>query len=367
MKSFQNSRIRFSSILLCTLLLSHAVSKVAAQKLDKSDSIAIGLLISENTYRDAQRGALLAVKEANLQNFLNGKKIKLITRSMEGAWGTGAKQTVDLVFNQNVWAIIGSHDGRNAHLAEQVIAKTQVVYISAWSGDPTLAQAYVPWFFSMVPSNIQQAKSLYTEIYSSAHPKRVVALSDLTYDAENALKFFMQEISEKKEPEPLKLSYDAIDFTADEVVQQIKEAKPEVLVIFGKPKQSLQILRLLKNSSVQTKIYGTLELLGEDPGSEFDPKSFQGAVIPDLSYTVSEKGLKFSKNYEAQYHQNASPTAANTYDSIWLLLKKIKEADFEPETFKTLMRETNEEGITGTIQFDSIGNRKQKLKWIRIH
>ena len=47
---------------------------------------------------------------------------------------------------------MGSHDGRNAHLVEQVATKSQVVFLSAWASDPTLSQAFVPWFFSCVPT-----------------------------------------------------------------------------------------------------------------------------------------------------------------------------------------------------------------------
>ncbi|MDX1285295.1 MAG: ABC transporter substrate-binding protein, partial [Draconibacterium sp.] len=113
--------------------------------------IKIGLLISNKNQTEARNGAELAVKEFNESGGFQGRKIELITRSMEGPWGTGTKQTVNLVFNEKVWAILGSHDGRNAHLVEQVIAKTHIPFVSAWSADPTLAQAYVPWFFNVVP------------------------------------------------------------------------------------------------------------------------------------------------------------------------------------------------------------------------
>lgn len=357
---------KYLGILLWALLLILAGSPVFAQKANQIDSLSIGLLISDASFSDAQRGAELAIVEANNQNFLNGKKVKLMTRSMEGPWGTGAKQTVDLVFNQNVWAIVGSHDGRNAHLAEQVIAKTQVVYISAWSGDPTLAQAYVPWFFSMVSNNIQQAKSLFSEINSNGKPERLLVLSDSTYDAENALKYFMQEMNEHQLAEPMKLRYKSTDFNLTRQLMQIKDLKPKTIVLFGKPKESVIILKSLQTNAVQAKIYGTFETLGEDPENKFEIRSFKGAIVPDTNFAKTENGKKFIKSYTEEYGQEASPTAAYAYDAVWLLLKKIKESGFDREAFKTRMRNTNETGVTGTIQFDSIGNRKQNLNWIRI-
>jgi len=117
-----------------------------AQKAESSSDnfIKIGLLVTDAESEAAQNAAALAISEANKEEGL--KDYQLVVRSMEGPWGTGSKQAVNLVFNEHVWAILGSHDGRNAHLVEQVIAKTHVVFLSAWASDPTLYQAFVPWF-----------------------------------------------------------------------------------------------------------------------------------------------------------------------------------------------------------------------------
>jgi len=351
-------------IVILFILLEPAM--LLAQVTDSGDTIKIGLLISENKFKDAERGAELAVKEANQKNFFPGKNVKLITRSMEGPWGTGAKQTVDLVFNQKVWAIVGSHDGRNAHLAEQVISKTQVVYVSAWSGDPTLAQAYVPWFFNMAPNNIQQAESLFKQIYSEKDPGKVVVLSDSTYDAENALRFFLEKIKMGNYENPVKIRYNVLDFDVKRILSAIEKAKPDVLVLFGKPHESVQLIKELSNISFQPEIFGTFETLGEDPAHVFTLNDFKGLVVPDVYFLNSAEGKQFIKGYKAEYNQNISPTAVYVYDATWLILKKLKESGFDDDFFKELMRKTNEKGLTGSIRFDEIGNRDQAVNWIRI-
>jgi len=363
MKKTVNIRATFLAAIM--LLFVEPVS-LLAQVIDSGDTIKIGLLISEKGFKDAQRGAELAVKEANQKNFLPGKNVKLITRSMEGPWGTGAKQTVDLVFNQKVLAIVGSHDGRNAHLAEQVISKTQVVYVSAWAGDPTLAQAYVPWFFSMAPNNIQQAQSLFSQIYSGKEPGKVVALSDSTYDAENALRFFLEKIEAEKIKEPKKVRYNVLDFNVKRILSVINNEKPNVLVLFGKPHESVLLLKELSNLTFQPEIFGTFEILGEDPTHIFSFDDFKGVVVPDVHFLNSAKGIQFIKDYEAEYQKNASPTAVYSYDATWLILKKLKESGFDGDSFKKLMRKADENGVTGIIRFDEIGNRKQAVNWITI-
>ena len=119
--------------------------------------LKIGLLISDKNAVAAKNGAELAILQANKMGGFNGRSFELVVRSMEGPWGSGAKEAVKMIFDDEVCAIMGSIDGRNAHVVEQVTTKSRTVFLSVWSGDPTLSQAFVPWFFSCVPNNNQQA------------------------------------------------------------------------------------------------------------------------------------------------------------------------------------------------------------------
>lgn len=277
----------FRIYLVFSLLMILLLPSLVAQESEVGDTLNIGLLISESRMQEARRGVELAVSEVNQSNFLKGKKVKLTTLSMEGIWGTGAKQTVDLVFNKKAWAIIGSHDGRNAHLAEQVTAKTQVVYISAWAGDPTLAQAYVPWFYCMVPNDIQQAKSLFTEIYREDKPGKVVAVCGNDYDSETALRFFQDELKNENVSPVEVIKYDTLNFDESQVLEQILKSQPEVVILFGQPKESIILLKALRSESIKIKIYGTFTMLGENPKHEFKSNDFEGVFIPEQEYLES--------------------------------------------------------------------------------
>lgn len=353
--------------LLCLITFSWQPAPAKAREYPLlQDPVKIGLLVSENTYKDAERGAALAVKQAVEAELLPGRKIQLVTRSMEGPWGTGAKQTVDLVFNEKVWGIIGSHDGRNAHLAEQVIAKTQVVYISAWSGDPKLAQAYVPWFFSVVPNNIQQAESLYAAIYSEREPGRVLLICDDSYDAGNELRFFREETEKKATEKPEVIQYKTSDFDGEKIMAKIQKYNPDILVLFGQPEPTVELLQFFQMDSMSPKIFSSLTTLGEITGRSFDLNEYKGSLIPDTGYLNSDEGKAFAEKFEQEFHRQASPTAAYTYDAAWLLLRKISEAGFDRNTFKKRMQATKEKGVTGILQFDELGNRIQPFKWMPV-
>ena len=85
-------------------------------------------------------------------------------RTAEGFWGAGSKESVGLVYEDNVRAIIGALDGRNGHLAEQVATKSHLTYIETYATEPTLSQAFVPWFMRVVPNDNQQSAIILDQI-----------------------------------------------------------------------------------------------------------------------------------------------------------------------------------------------------------
>ena len=123
--------MRFNKVLILSFILFSLTVPVipllsSIRSPEKPQPVKIGLLLADSLSTAARNGAELAINEANKKGGLNGRPFELVVRSMEGPWGTGSKQAISLVFDEKVWAILGSHDGRNAHLAEQATAKTHV-------------------------------------------------------------------------------------------------------------------------------------------------------------------------------------------------------------------------------------------------
>jgi len=147
------------------------VNTERTQKLLKEE-IKIGLLLpvppdNDLISRSAQLGAELAIEQANDKGGYNGQTFKLIIRTADGLWGAGSKESVRMVHEDEVVAIVTAVDGRNAHLAEQVAAKSHVVQVATRATEETLSQAYVPWFFRIVPNDKQQGLALIEEVFEN--------------------------------------------------------------------------------------------------------------------------------------------------------------------------------------------------------
>lgn len=340
-------------------------AQIKSRKPDKI--IKIGLLVNDNTSGTARNGAELAIEIANKREKFNGTHFELVTRSMEGPWGTGSKEAVNLVFNEEVWAILGSHDGRNAHLVEQVIAKTHIVFLSAWATDPTLYQAFVPWFFSIVPNDDQQAEILVKEILRTNKRYKIAAFTDQSYDSDLALQSFLKAMKKMEYSDIIRLNYNTTDKSFKEINQSINKQHIDCVVLFGKSPALFPLLQQLEKNKNIKHVYGALSLLTNNGQNEMDFMPFQNVSIISYPNVSSNKSSSFIKSYKEKYGERPGAVAAYAYDGMRLILEIIQNSNFDREKIQKVMAKIKFNGVTGLIQFDQHGSRLNTAELIHIN
>ena len=323
-----------------------------------ADTVKIGLLVQDNKSRAARDGASLAIIQAN--KTVADRKIifSLVVRSMEGPWGTGSKQATSLIFDDKVVALIGSHDGRNAHLAEQVATKVQVVFISAWSGDPTLAQAFVPWYFSCAPNNDRQSEALFGEIYLRKHFSSVIFISDKSYDSNMAFKSFMKICNDKGRKNPVHLIYDGSVASGREITEYFKKNRPDCLILSGQPSTARTLINQIRRMGMNIPLYGTLSLLDENELREEELKTYESCSVITSGHWFSATGNAFTKEFNRLYGYKPGAVAAMAYDGTGILIEAVKNAGTGREEIQAYLSRIKYKGATGEIRFDTRGNRE---------
>jgi branched-chain amino acid transport system substrate-binding protein len=345
------------------LLIGHCTLIGYAQSNPKqaTNPVKIGLLISDKNAVAAKHGAELAILQANKKGGFNGLSYELVVRSMEGPWGTGAKEAVKMIFDDEVCAIMGSTDGRNAHLVEQVTTKSRTVFLSAWSGDPTLSQAFVPWFFSCVPNNNQQAAILVDEIYSKQSLSPVGLISDLEYDSQSALKGFLNKAKVSGKPDPVKFSVNNTDLNFTDLLNQLVKADLKAVVLFVKPGTAAKIIQQLQSKKMNFPVYSTLSVLNENEVTNSEMKTMQNQIRVTTSPWLKSNRNLFNEEFQLKYGNLPGTTAIFAYDGMNLLIEAIKKGGFERENIQKSLSEIHYKGVSGLIQFDRKGNRSGSL------
>lgn len=319
--------------------------------------VKIGLLIPDKNSIAAKNGAEMAILQANEKGGYRGRPFELVVRSMEGPWGTGAKEAVNMIFNEDVCALLGSTDGRNAHLVEQVCTKSQIVFLSAWAGDPTLSQAFVPWFFSCVPNNNQQASALVDEIFPKRNLNPVGLVSDQEYDSQSALKSFLQNVKITGKPDPLQFSFNPTDEDLTDLLNQLVKTNLKAVVLFVKPGIAMKIIQQMQLRKLNFPVFSTLSVLNENEVSNSGMKTMENRIQITSSPWSKSRQSSFNDEFQRKYGNLPGTVAAFSFDGMNVLVEAIKKTSLERENIQKALSEIHYEGVTGILQFDQKGNR----------
>jgi len=358
--------IQFRFLFLVTLLigLGTGLAIIEAQTSNRSVSspttteIKIGLLIPELEKLAAKHGAELAIREANYKGGYSGHPFQLVVRSTEGPWGTGSKESVSLVFDDEVVAIMGSLDGRNAHLVEQVAAKTRILCLSVWATEMTLSQAFVPWHYRCVPNDDQQSTSLIQEIYTKRKITNVAIIGTEDYDSRNAVHSFIMTAASMKIAAPNQFLYRSSDEDFQIALKEINQNDIEAIVLFVEPALASSIIPMLKEQNKSMAIFGSLLVMDDQKNSDPDWKILEGMTLVSSGHWFTEEGITFQKTFQEAFGYQPGAAAAYAYDGINLIIEAIKKNGPDRDKIIDTFTEINyKTGVTGEIRFDLHGNR----------
>ncbi len=318
------------------------------------EEISIGLLLPDLSHTGIIEAAQLAIDQANVEPDSKDQEFKLVIRTTEGFWGAGSKESVSLVYEDQVRAIIGSLDGRNGHLAEQVATKSHLTYIETYATEPTLSQAFVPWFMRVVPNDNQQSLTILKQIEKEGGGK-IAILSKETYDTRYAVKSLTKAVAGETGMAPLVLDLGTTGNIQGDVIEKILASNIDHLVLPFDASYLKDLIMTLSVEKPDLKIYGTLHFsMGlENRKDSWD--SYEGI------YMVSPH-LDRDKSSALPNSQSAY-----MYDAVNLVINAIQEVGCErQEITEYISKSDYSKGITGSISFDELGNRQGASTLIRI-
>ena len=324
------------------------------------ESITLGLLVEDSTLVEARYGAQFAVKEINRNGCLNGRSVDVVIKSMEGPWGVGSKKAVDLVFDEKAWALVGLLNGRNSHLVEQVAAKTDVPFVSAWASDPTLSKAYVPQFFNCAPNSEQQARAIFDDLIAKHGSETWILVSDDDYDSRIATESLKKlDGFEKNRASEHFTCASPDDFKA--LARMIRDRRPTALVVFCEPELSLQLIRFLRSSAMLLPVYTSMTLLDEQTFSRLVSDGLEKVYFAGRGTWMTDRDSDFVSEFQGRFGRNPGAMAAFAYDAIQTLAQAIVKSDSDRKKLKQSLSATSYSGKTGAIEFDRFGNLKSTI------
>ncbi len=124
-----------------------------------------------------QGATFLAIEQANSSGGYRGEiPYKLIVRNDNGNWRSSGRELIMLAYKDSVWAVLGTVDGANSHIAIRAALKAEIPVMNSADTDPTYVETSIPWVFRCITDDRQMCYLLADFAFKKLDLKRVAAL-----------------------------------------------------------------------------------------------------------------------------------------------------------------------------------------------
>ncbi|TVQ03244.1 MAG: amino acid ABC transporter substrate-binding protein [Balneolaceae bacterium] len=346
----------FPGFLAAAILITIIPFSTNAKQTADENIIRIGFMVSEDPgidplSREAIDAAQLAVDEINEKGGIGGRKAELITRSSDGDWGSGSIKSIELIYDEEVHAIVGSLEGRDAHLVEMAIAKSHVVYLETRATDPTLSEANLPWFFRLLPSDKQQAEKLASEFYEKRQLSNIHLIYSDSYDDEMAANAFLRYSRVHDLPVPSLEKFVRRSPDYEKLIQTVKYLNVDGVLIYGDPNFVIRINSEMIESGIHLPIFTSLSILrGRQILSDSSHTQNISLVCPEG--WQSTKSNSFRDTFSNTFGYRPGAIGAYSYDGIYVLAEALSRVVKSNDDLTSSMSRTHfVGGVTGSVQF----------------
>jgi branched-chain amino acid transport system substrate-binding protein len=308
---------------------------------------------------DAQRGAQLAIDEANAAGGYKGEKFKLLVEDTAGAGKSGVAATQKLVNIDKVPVIVGGMMSSVALPASPIARENKVVYISTMSSHPDLTSPG-GFIYRLAGSDAQHGVIEADFAIKVLKAKTAVGLIATTdYGKVNSKivhDTFVKQGGKWLATENFQQG--ATNFRTQ--IAKLKEYKPDILFIVATHKEAAQMFRQMVELNFRPQVMGTSFL--DDPnifklaGDAANGVYFTTGANETTSATQKARA-EFDTAFKAKYHKAPGITAKYFYDGVRLAVDAVKAVGTSgPAINAWIAKVKSFPGVTAPISFTPIGD-----------
>lgn len=305
-------------------------------------------------------GAQVAIDEANEQGGYKGIPFELVIRNDTGLWGASANEIVAFSYQDSCWAVIGTVDGANTHIAIRVALKTELPVMNVGDTDPTLVETKIPWVFRNIADDRQMAYSLAHYVYKEKGHRRVaIVRADNRYG-----RFGVGEFRAASDrlglSAPIEINYEVAytqvnpDFEVQ--IDRLRRVAPDAVILWADAEPAGHLLKRMRQEGLDMPVYACDRVVHADflrlaegaadgvvAAYPYDPD----ADIPALK--------AFKRTYGKRFGRQPSVYATHSYDGAWMLVEAIREGGLNRYRIRDALAAIERyQGITGEIVMDDV-------------
>ena len=303
------------------------------------------------------QGAMLAAEEANARGGYKGLPFKVMPHNDVGLWGAAANEVVKMS-DEGTWAILGTIDDVNSHVAIRVALKLEIPMVNSGDPDPTFTETGIPWVIRVIADDRQSSYALVHYIHRKMEHKRVAVLRpDNRYGRVGVMEF-RDAALRIGYPLVMEIRFADGDTNFDKQLERIKNSNPDAILLWGNALEMGLIVNQIKEMGLEQPIYASdrsvnplfLETAGENAEGiittcQYNPK----ADSPTLK--------AFQENYRKRFNQEPDVFAAHAYDGMNMIIESIYKVGLNKALIRDVLTDLETlqgyQGVTGEIFLDA--------------
>jgi branched-chain amino acid transport system substrate-binding protein len=327
------------------------MSTVSVATGGKSHEEAMGIKMLE--------GARLAIEQANDKGGYLRRHIpfELQIANDNGLWGSSGNVITQMAYNEPVWAILGTIDSANSHIAIRVALKGEVTMMNTGDTDPTFIETNIPWTMRCIGDDRQMGYLLVDYMIRKMKYKRIAIIRSSNRYGRFGVREIMDSARRMEHPVVIEMAYKVgtKDFALQ--IERVKEVKPDVIVHWGDGVESALILKQLRQAGMNQP-YLTSDRSVSKEFVDLAGDAAEG-VISGFPWNPDHKSPRyeaFKTAFRARFGEEPETYAAHAYDGMNMLIWATQVAGLNRAKIRDILatRSTPWPGVTGDIPFSSV-------------
>jgi ABC-type branched-subunit amino acid transport system substrate-binding protein len=300
------------------------------------------------------RGCRLAIEQANERGGYLKRQVpfELVVRNDNGLWGASGNEIITMAYKDHVWAILGTVDGANTHIAIRVALKAELPMMTTGDLDPTYIETNIPWVFRNVGDDRQQNYLLVDYMFRKLNYQRIAIIR-----ASNRYgRFGVREIRDGSRrlghPVFIEMAYRVGDTDFTMQLERIHEAQPEALIHWGDAEDGARILNQMRQRGMRQPFLACDRCVSDEFVRIAGPNA--EGVICTYPWNPTRQDPKleaFRTAFRERWGAEADTYAAHAYDGMNMFIWAIQTAGLNRAKIRDLLAHRPDPfpGVTGDI------------------
>ena len=300
------------------------------------------------------QGATLAIEHANARGGYLKRKIpfELVVSNDNGLWGASGNEIIKMAYKDKAWAILGTIDGANSHIAIRVALKAEIVMMNSGNTDPTFIETNIPWVFRCISDDRQQGYLLVHYLYRKLALKRVGIIRASNRYGRFGVREVLDGSRRLGNPIPLEMAYEVGSGDYSLQIKRLKQANVEAIVHWGDAADGARILNQMRAIGMKHPYFACDRCLSD----EFLGIAGNNArgVICTSPWDPTRKDGKyraFCAAFKKRFGEDAETYAAHGHDGMSMLIWAVQVAGLNRAKIRDILAHRTRPwpGVTGEI------------------